>query len=343
MWGHCYAKLAVSGVALLAAAFAFPVTHAQETTGSNLTYSRGQPVIPAYQGWRPNPDGTIDLWFGYINQNWREEPDVPIGPDNNVVPQPYGPDAGQPMHFLPRNNRFVFAVRVPKDFGDREVVWTLTVHGKTYRAYATLKPAYLHDEVGMQREYFGEPPEGNEAPVVHIEGATHRPAKVGQPVTLTVVATDDQKNRVVRAATAATRGSRGAEAAAGAQRLSIASVCEDMRLQFCGEPNQGAGGRFSVKGLRLGCFLYRGGPAAGARGDFGNATLVAFNPPQDKMWEDNRGGSPWAAGYTLPPIPPDNKWIIQSTFQQPGTYVVRCLAHDGFLQTPQDITFTVTP
>jgi hypothetical protein len=336
MWGNWTGKLGCLGVALIAAAWAFQATHAQEATGSNLTYSRGQPVIPAYNGWFPNADGTINLWFGYVNQNWREEPDVPIGPDNNISPAPYGPDAGQPTHLLPRNNRFVFSVRVPKDFADKEVVWTLTVHGKTYRAYATLNPAYLHDEIGMQREYFGEPPEGNQPPTLQMERDARRAVKVGQPSTLTLIATDDQKNRTVTAA----RIARGT--ATGSQRLSVASECDDPRVQFCGEPNQGAGGRFSVKGLRVGCFLYRGGPDTRPRGDFGNAALVTFTPRQEKMWEDNRGGSPWAAGYTLPPIPPDNKWIVQTAFQEPGTYVVRCLAHDGFLQTPRDTTFTVT-
>ena len=31
--------------------------------------------------------------------------------------EPGGPDQGQPTHFLPRRNRFVFRIRVPKDFG----------------------------------------------------------------------------------------------------------------------------------------------------------------------------------------------------------------------------------
>ena len=65
------------------------------------------------------PDGTIDLWFGYLNQNWREEPDVPVGPNNFISPEKYGPDAGQPTHFLPRNNRWVFRVNVPKDFPEK--------------------------------------------------------------------------------------------------------------------------------------------------------------------------------------------------------------------------------
>ena len=302
---------------------------AQEAPEINgmLTYSRGQAVIPAYEGWHPNPDGTIDIWFGYLNQTYQEEPDVPIGPDNNITPAPYGPDAGQPTHFLPRNNRWVFKVRVPKDFGDKEIVWTLTSHGKTYRAYGTLKPGYIHDDVGMQREYFGDPPAvGNDPPVVHLEGDDYRVVKVAQTEALAMTVTDDGRPDP--------GAFRGASAAAVRRRLgNIPNICgEDTSPQNCGAPNENAGVLFSTKGLRMGCFMYRG-----------KASAVTFSPRQPKMWEDHRGGSPWATGYALPPIPKDNKWIIQSTFSEPGTYVVRCLAHDGLLQTPKDITFTVTP
>ena len=292
--------------------------------GGMLTYSSGQAVIPAYEGWHPNPDGTIDMWFGYLNQNYKEEPDVPIGADNNVSPGPYGPDAGQPAHFLPRNNRWVFRVRVPGDFGDKEVVWSLTSHGKTYRAYGTLKPGYVHDDVGIQREYFGDPPAvGNKPPAITIEGDDHRTAKAGQPVTLVATVTDD----------GIPNGNAGNRppGEAGRARQNTSFCGPDTLPQNCGAPNENAGILFSVKGLRVGCFVYRGeGPA------------VSFDPPQTKMWEDHRGGSPFATGYTLPPIPKDNKWTVHTTFQDPGIYVVRCLAHDGLLQTPADITFTVS-
>lgn len=66
---------------------------------------------------------------------------MPIGPANMI--EPGGPDQGQPTHFFPRRSQFVFSVRVPKDFGNREVVRTLTVNGKTERAYGTLKPDYI--------------------------------------------------------------------------------------------------------------------------------------------------------------------------------------------------------
>ena len=57
-----------------------------------------------------------------------------------------GPDLGQPTNFFPRRNRFVFQVRVPKDFGTKEIVWTLTSKGRTEKAYGTLKPDYVLDD-----------------------------------------------------------------------------------------------------------------------------------------------------------------------------------------------------
>jgi hypothetical protein len=91
------------------------------------------------------------------------------------------------------------------------------------------------------------------------------------------------------------------------------------------------------------CFLYRGDPGGRVEGDLGQALHVAFDPPQIKAWEDHRHGSPWAAGFRLPPVPPDNTWNIKASFTKPGTYVVRCQAHDGLMSANTNVTFTVTP
>ncbi len=56
-----------------------------------FTYSSGQVVSPAYEGWRTEEDGSQTLVFGYMNQNWAEEFDIPIGPDNSI--EPGGPDS----------------------------------------------------------------------------------------------------------------------------------------------------------------------------------------------------------------------------------------------------------
>ena len=38
---------------------------------------------PAFEGWEKNADGSFSFVFGYMNDNWDEEPDVPVGPDNS--------------------------------------------------------------------------------------------------------------------------------------------------------------------------------------------------------------------------------------------------------------------
>jgi len=72
---------------------------------------------------------------------------------------------------------------------------------------------------------------------------------------------------------------------------------------------------------------------------------VAFDPPQTKVWQDTRdgGNSPWSVGWTTPPIPPENRWTANATFSEPGTYLIRGLAHDGGLIDWEYVTVVVTP
>jgi hypothetical protein len=88
--------------------------------------------------------------FGYINRNWQEELNVPVGPDNNVSPGPA--DQGQATHFLPRRNRYTFMVQVPADFGDKELDWALTTQGKTEHAFGSLRMDYKLDNVVIASE-----------------------------------------------------------------------------------------------------------------------------------------------------------------------------------------------
>ena len=49
------------------------------------------------------------------------------------------PTAGSRQYFYPRENHFLFKVNVPQDWDrKKELVWTLTVNGKTEQAQATL-------------------------------------------------------------------------------------------------------------------------------------------------------------------------------------------------------------
>src|SRR5207247_6470352 len=59
---------------------------------TRFTYSSGQPLSPAYEGWMYNADGSVTMYFGYMNTNWLQEFEIPIGPDNNIAPR--GPAHG---------------------------------------------------------------------------------------------------------------------------------------------------------------------------------------------------------------------------------------------------------
>ena len=96
-------------------------------------------VTPVYEGWYANPDGTLNLSWGYFNRNIEETVEVPLGPANQMTAG--GPDLGQPTTFLPGRHRGVFAVTVPADFGDNEITWTLDFRGVS----VSIPPARLEN------------------------------------------------------------------------------------------------------------------------------------------------------------------------------------------------------
>jgi len=161
----------------------------------------GASVTGAFEGWFKNADGTFSLLLGYYNRNRNQEVDVPVGPSNRIEAfgsgAPGGPDRGQPTHFLPGRGWGLFAVKVPADFGDGKITWSITANGKTTVIPASLKPDY---EISP----FIEAAVGNTPPVLSFEekgpsvqgpqGLTaERTAKVGIPLTLTVWVSDDAK------------------------------------------------------------------------------------------------------------------------------------------------------
>lgn len=162
------------------------------------TRDAGQTVTPAFEGWYKNPDGTFSLSFGYFNRNSKEALDIPIGPDNYFTPGTG--DRGQPTHFEPRRQWGVFAVTVPADFGSKRVVWTLVIRGDTVAIPGSLKRNWEIDALQ------GEAGSGNTPPSLSFDGkrkaagpggvwAEPMNAKAGQPVTLTVWASDDGRAR----------------------------------------------------------------------------------------------------------------------------------------------------
>src|SRR6516165_5398567 len=123
-------------LAVLFSAIATSPLLAQQTASqlTNLRHWSGQGVAPVYEGFDINDDGSFNMWFGYMNRNYEEEIDVPVGPDNVIEP---GGDRGQPTHFVTRRHKDVFSVRVPKDFGRQTLTWTVKVHSQTQKVVAT--------------------------------------------------------------------------------------------------------------------------------------------------------------------------------------------------------------
>jgi len=321
----------VRKLSLAAAAFGVLMLAAHERSAAqSLTYNSGQTVSPGYEGWEENPDGSFNFLFGYMNRNWQEELDVPIGPENNIAPG--GPDQGQPTHFLPRRNRFVFKVRVPKDWGDKELIWTLTTRGKTEKAYATLRLDSKVDDVVKASEAGAlgagtSSPEvrANKPPVIKLDGARQRSVRVGQPLSLVAWVTDDGVPK--RRGQGGVVGSNSRTRGIGAEELARLFGTRNPAMI---PPSRATVGK--AVGLHLSWFVYRG------------AGTVTFDPPQIEPWEDTRTGanSPWAPLWTPPELSADGKWTATAIFSEPGTYVLCGRADDGALASDEQIIVTVT-
>jgi len=222
------------------------------------------------------------------------------------------------------------------------MIWTITWRGKTSKAYGTLRPDYLIENIDIMSETGALGPgisdpvlRGDKAPTIKIDGEKTRRVKVGEPVALVADVTDDgiPRGRAGGAPPPPPGTPPGARSGAPAQGAGAPPA---------GPPPGLARGpaffpptRLTVGkalGLHVSWFVYRG------------AGNVTFEPQQVKVWEDTRAGtnSPWAPLWTAPPAPPDGKWKAQATFASPGTYVIRARADDGALTADDQITVTVT-
>lgn len=297
---------------------------------TRFMYLSGQTVRPAYEGWWQNEDGTYRLFFGYLNANWEEELVIPVGPSNyftfteahgldELGTDGYDPavaDQGQPAHFYPRRNPFLFTVDVPADFGDRELVWTLRSQGKTIRAYGLLAFDYVVDPQTLAGEVGGDVANPDAAlranipPVIEVEGSLHRSVRVGERLRLAVHVEDPDNLPPPR------------RARSGPRTLD----------QLYNPPSSIV--PVSGMGLRFSWTVYRG-----------DAGQVTFDPIQMKTWVDTRAyaNSPWSPPWIIPEPPPGNDWITEATFDEPGEYTLRGVASDGAIFGYKNVIVTVTP
>ncbi len=316
-----------------------------------LTYSKGQPISAAYEGWEQDADGSKYFIFGYMNKNWEEEIDLPVGPDNGFQPGPI--DRGQPTHFFPRRSRYVFRVPVPSQFSERdELVWTLTTHGRTSKAYASLRLDLILDAVAKGNDTgasgMSSSPEtrANEPPVIVVEGSKSRSARVGQPLVLVAKVTDDGVPKATTEEQARNRARRNVESTRNA-----AGPGSGPASASSADPGSGTA---SPSSEAIPVDLWRNPPAQGSVRKTNGLHFswfhlrgpgqVHFDPPQIKTWEDLRVGanSPWAPVWFAPPMPTDGRLTTSVTFDVPGTYVLRGRADDGPATTDEDVTVTVT-
>jgi hypothetical protein len=281
----------------------------------------GQSVTPSYEGWWQNPDGTYNLLFGYFNRNTQQTFDIPIGLNNHMDPGP--PDQGQPTHFLPRRQKGIFTITVPKDFGDQKIIWTIVANGRTLSVPGHLGAAWIISplsEVGI----------GNTPPAISFEEkgpsvqgprplVVERTAKVGEPLSLPVFAADDARSlgiKVMRVVLEVALKANGVAVPPGVAAPS-------------------AGGEDAVANPEL--------LAAAAAAGFEPDTIAMFKggPSVRLTWQKYRGvgevtfDNPRPAVEELPgseiPIKSafNGKGTTNATFKEPGEYILRVVANDS--------------
>lgn len=188
----------VIGTSLVACMVAAATAHAQPRPSVHTGVARGQNVVPVYEGWIREADGSISMIFGYFNRNYEEVVDIPVGPANSFDGGPA--DRGQPTHFLPRRHQYLFRVPIPADWpADRRLIWTLASKGKTERAQGWLQPEWEMDEgvftMNLPRTFArsGSGREKNKAP--SLTGVTEYRTSVSESLKISLTVTDDGNPR----------------------------------------------------------------------------------------------------------------------------------------------------
>ena len=277
-------------------------------------FKSGQDIQPIYEGWVRNDDGTFTFHMGYLNRNYAEQPNVPVGPNNFLSPGP--PDQGQTTYFYPRTQRYQFSVTVPADWGPtRELIWELTHNGSTQYLYAWLQPEWEIDRknitsiLNLQRGRSNDELYADGPTSVALEAAQTSVA-LPNTVSLTAHVMDDglpterpERERRQRDPTL--------------RRPEDAPDLPD-NIPTYAKPMP------ARNGLSVQWLVHRG--------------------PADVEFEyvgDFSGYDEWQEGYDGDGRT-TGSFSTTATFTKPGTYVLRAMASDGMLLTPADIEVVVT-
>lgn len=271
---------------------------------TSFKFNNGQDVVPVFEGWAKNPDGTYAMWFGYFNRNYAETPYIPVGPENKI--EPGASDRGQPTLFYTRTHRMGFSVSVPGDWGKKELTWTLIVHGKTEKAVAWLQPEWEIDPL------FGgkvQSPEAqkNKAPTLALNVPST--ATTSKPLTLTASITDDGLPIL----------KPPPKIAVGQETPPTLVAPKDQPEIPVNVPTLGGGG---------------GGGGRGRGGEPQQGVIVT--------WQVWRGPAVVTFAPALQRVVKSGDAVVTATFEKPGTYVLRAKANDTHRFVEKDVTVTVT-
>ncbi len=296
-------RLATGALVAVVTVVAATGAHAQ------LRFDRGQNVVPVYEGWEENSDGTFTMVFGYLNRNYEEMPEAAIGPENRFEPGPA--DRGQPTRFYPRRQQFIFRVQVPADWGEKDLVWTLTSHGRTDQALGSLWPSWEIDD-GVIKANRGMgingAPADNQVPSIAIPGGTDLSVTRPDTLTLTTVIGDDGIPGPTVPRNRPNTDDDDPEAAA----RRAAAIARRARVQS--PNNQAVVDARAARGTGLAItWTHYRGPGA-----------VTFDPMSIAV-EGGRGG----------------EVTTTVTFAEAGTHILRGYADDSIHTTPIDVTVTV--
>jgi hypothetical protein len=140
---------------LMGSAFAQQIDLSNQIWSSEAIRKNGQAVIPLYDGWYPNEDGSKTICFGYFNMNSEQALNIPLGEDNYLETDYPGLDlssANVPTHFdpLPPLYRHVFCaftVSVPADFNTtHRITWHISSNRFDLMVPGKVIPPYVLDE-----------------------------------------------------------------------------------------------------------------------------------------------------------------------------------------------------
>ena len=178
-------------LSLLLVTFVSVFSSAQQPRFLSLTPSEGMPIVPIFEGWTANSDGSRSFSYGFLNRN-ETTVDLPLGGSNFIEPAEF--NGMQPTRFPPGRYTGVFSVTVPANKSDIDVWWNLRtgdhnvakIPGRAGRAAYELD-FILPRPQGSLQPFAGFGENSGISPGLFASVSTSTdPVKVGSQVLLTV-------------------------------------------------------------------------------------------------------------------------------------------------------------